>query len=116
MADTNNELPEGTDKVIVGASTTTPAPPAAASGGGSEGELLVATGTTTTGAGTDTGSGRVIDKLRSGSGKLSGQAADKARGLLGQGIERSAEALANVGKMVGDTAGGIDERLGQEYG
>ena len=116
MADTNNELPEGTDKVIVGASATTPTTSAAASGGGGEGELLVATDTTTTAASTSTGSGRVIDKLRSGSGKLSGQAADKARGLLGQGIEKSAEALANVGKLVGDTAEGIDERLGAEYG
>ena len=34
----------------------------------------------------------------------------------GQGLERTAEALANVSKMVGDTAGGIDERLGEEYG
>jgi ElaB/YqjD/DUF883 family membrane-anchored ribosome-binding protein len=47
---------------------------------------------------------------------LSGQAADKARGLVGQGLERSAEALANVGRLVGDTAAGLDERLGEEYG
>ena len=33
-----------------------------------------------------------------------------------QGLERSAEALANVSKLVGDTADGLDERLGQEYG
>jgi ElaB/YqjD/DUF883 family membrane-anchored ribosome-binding protein len=58
----------------------------------------------------------VINKIRSGGEKLSGQAADKARGLVGQGLERGAEALANVGKMVGDTADGIDERLGAEYG
>ena len=30
--------------------------------------------------------------------------------------QRSAEALANVGKLVGDTADGLDERLGPEYG
>ena len=58
----------------------------------------------------------MINKLRSGGEKLSGQAADKARGLVGQGLERGAEALANVGRMVGDTADGIDERLGAEYG
>ena len=44
------------------------------------------------------------------------QAADKTRGLVGQGLERGAEALANVGKLVGDTADGLDERLGPEYG
>ena len=33
-----------------------------------------------------------------------------------QGLERTSEALANVSKMVGDTAAGIEERLGPEYG
>lgn len=57
-----------------------------------------------------------MDKVRSGRGKLSEQAADKARDFVGQGIERSAEALANIGKLIGDTATGLDERLGEEYG
>ena len=126
MADDKSELPEGTDKVIAGASATGRS---GTSGGGTsragDGDVLVASesGSATgapaaaaTGATPSGGSGRVIDKLRSGGGKISGQAADKARGFLGQGIERSAEALANVGRMVGDTADGIDERLGPEYG
>ena len=58
----------------------------------------------------------VGDKLRDGGEKLAGQAADKARGLVAQGLERTADALTNVSKMVGDTAGGIDERIGEEYG
>ena len=58
----------------------------------------------------------VVERVRSGRDKISGQAADKARGLVAQGIERSAEALANVSKLVGETAGGLDERLGEEYG
>ena len=57
-----------------------------------------------------------MEKIRSGSDKLSAQAGDKARDFVGQGMERSAEALANVGKMIGDTAAGIDDRLGEEYG
>jgi hypothetical protein len=68
------------------------------------------------GADRPTGRGALADKLRSGREKLSSQAADKTRGLVGQGLERSAEALANVGKLVGDTADGLDERLGAEYG
>lgn len=56
------------------------------------------------------------DKLKTSSEKIAGQAADKARGLVSQGLERTAEALGNVSRMVGDTAGGIDERLGAEYG
>ena len=60
--------------------------------------------------------GAVFDKIRSGREKLSSQAADKTRGLVTQGLEKSAEALANVSKLVGDTADGLDERLGAEYG
>lgn len=126
MANENKLLPEGTDKVIVGASST-----GGSSGSGSgtgsgragargddDGELLVAGETTAAIApARDTsGSGKVIDKLRSGSGKLSGQAAGKARDFVGQGIEKSAEALANVGRMVGETAPGLDEKLGADYG
>jgi ElaB/YqjD/DUF883 family membrane-anchored ribosome-binding protein len=59
---------------------------------------------------------KVLGKVREGRGKLAGQAADKTRGLVGQGLERSSEALANVSRLVGDTASGLDERLGEEYG
>ena len=59
---------------------------------------------------------KAIDKLKTGTDKFSGQAADKARELVGQGLERSGEALANVSKLVGDTAASLDERLGEEYG
>lgn len=94
MADQDENLPEGTDKIINGAAETSDA-------------LVVA----------EPGNGNaVMNRVRSGRDKLSGQAADKARGLVAQGIERSAEALANVSKLVGDTATGLDERLGEEYG
>ena len=91
-----NELPEGTDTVIAGASQTE-----------NEEALIVRE---------PTARDKAIEKLKTGSDKLSGQAADKARGLVGQGLERSSEALANVSKLVGDTASGLDERLGEEYG
>ena len=91
-----NELPEGTDTVIAGASTTE-----------NEEALIVRE---------PTARGKAIEKLKGGSDKLSGQAADKARELVGQGLERGGEALANVSKMVGDTAASLDERLGEEYG
>jgi len=58
----------------------------------------------------------IADKIRDGGEKLAGQAGDKARDLVGQGLQRTSEALGNVAKMVGDTADGIDERLGAEYG
>ena len=120
MQDNNSELPEGTDKVISGASTPTSAE-------GENGDVLLvadvgqpSSGTTgSTGGSTGrTAATRdaLVDKIRTGREKLSSQAADKTRGLVGQGLERGAEALANVGKLVGDTADGLDERLGPEYG
>lgn len=67
-----------------------------------------------------TGSGNpergLVDRLREGRENLANQAGDRARGLIGQGLERTAEALANVSKMVGDTAPGIEDRLGTDYG
>jgi ElaB/YqjD/DUF883 family membrane-anchored ribosome-binding protein len=98
MADKDTPaLPEGTDKIIEGASSTLVA----------EREIAAPKSDPDTG---------LADRLRSGREKLSNQAADKARGLVGQGLERSAEALANVSKLVGDTAPALEERLGPEYG
>jgi hypothetical protein len=126
MADDNDQLPEGTDKIIAGASRTDTTP-----AGDAGGDATVTTNTTLV---TEepivapkpdveaawTGPGRrgaqMGQRLRDSSEKLTGQAADKARGLVGQGLERSSEALSNVSRMIGDTASGIDERLGQEYG
>src|SRR5690349_7426960 len=103
MAENEDNLPEGTDKIIAGASETnsptnlTPVPDAPADSSARPRSA-------------------VMEKINSGREQLSGQAADKARGLVAQGIERSAEALANVSRLVGDTATGLDERLGAEYG
>jgi len=105
MAEQDTNLPEGTDQVVPGAmETDTSAETGGRRSGGSRGRQSGTTGNA------------LIEKVRSGGDKLSGQAADKARGFVGQGIERSAEAIANVGKLIGDTATGLDERLGEEYG
>jgi len=96
MAD-QKELPEGTDKVIAGASVTSE----------NEEQMIVRE---------PRARDKMLEKVKEGRGKLAGQAADKTRGLVGQGLERSSEALANVSKLVGDTATGLDERLGEEYG
>ena len=116
MAQQDPNLPEGTDKVIPGAMETEPdvenTGVIATPGHGSRKRTTANRSQSGSGG---TGGG-IMEKVRSGSDKLSEQAADKARGFVGQGIERSAEALANVSKLVGDTASGLDERLGAEYG
>ena len=105
MTQQDTNLPEGTDQVIAGASDTDTS------------DVTGDRGRSRSGGGRSGRSGNALmQKVRSGGDKLSEQAADKARGLVGQGIDRSAEAIANVSKLVGDTAAGLDERLGEEYG
>jgi hypothetical protein len=100
MADDKTaQLPEGTDTVIAGASGGT--------------DVITEERAVPTPRDTDTG---LADRLRTGGERLSSQAGEKARGFVTQGLERSAEALGNVAKLVGDTAPGIEERLGPEYG
>ena len=96
-------LPEGTDKVIEGAS------------GG------VVTADTNLVEDNDVPSrneaeGGLTERIRQGRESLSTQAGEKARGLVTQGLERSAEALGTGAKLVGDTAPGLEDRLGPEYG
>ena len=101
------EPPEGTDEVIIGASTTP---------GASAGNTPIEADADELPATTGPAEGSLSDRLRGGRERLSSQAGEKARGLVTQGLERTAEALANVSRMVGDTADGIEERLGAEYG
>lgn len=98
MAETS--LPEGTDTIISESDTT-------------------AMGTTSDDLGGSTSgatSGGFRDSLRSGGDKLRSTATDKAMGLVGQGLQRSGEALGNVSALIGDTAASLDERLGTQYG
>jgi hypothetical protein len=126
MADQrNDDLPEGTDTVIeganIGALTTDPTERDEGgdtitiddtAGGGKKPRRNRNLSVTDSG----TGEGGIAERLRSGGERLANQAGDRARGFVSQGLERTSEALANVAKMVGDTAPGIDERLGEEYG
>jgi len=93
------DLPDGTDTVIEGAASTDIA---------TEDRPLVAP--------KDTSDRGLAGRIREGREQFATQAGDRARGIVSQGLERTSEALANVSKMVGDTASGIEERLGPEYG
>jgi ElaB/YqjD/DUF883 family membrane-anchored ribosome-binding protein len=132
-------LPDGTDTVIEGAAKTEdggtatvedtalvtekeiPAPSGDAErpviGSGSpEGGLSGSGSGGDTSSGSSGSQGSIVDRFRSGREQLSSQAGEKARGFVTQGLERTSEALANVARMVGDTAPGIEERLGSDYG
>ena len=130
MADQRTaDLPEGTDSVIEGANIGAIAtdPKAPDQGGQTiaiddaalvEERKIPAPKVNAERSVTGSGSaeGGLAERLRSGRERFASQAGDKARGLVSQGLERTSEALANVSKMIGDTAEGIDERLGPDYG
>jgi ElaB/YqjD/DUF883 family membrane-anchored ribosome-binding protein len=145
MADQKNaDLPEGTDQVIEGANVGALATePMGRDDGGqitledtggtedrkaprlnpdlerivSEDAPGKSAGSRPSGAGGNGGlTQNIADRVRSGREQLASQAGERARGFVTQGLERTSEALANVAKMVGDTAPGIDDRLGEEYG
>jgi hypothetical protein len=121
MAQNEPALPEGTDKIVAGA---------AAENAGRDTDIVTSDTVlvaereipapkdpperAVTGSGS--AEGGLADRIRGAGEKLSGEAGERARGLVSQGLERSAEALGSVAKMVGDTAPGIEERLGTEYG
>jgi hypothetical protein len=114
MADQKTvDLPDGTDTIIE------PAEPENSGAIATDRAALDEGGTTLTiddpGL-SSSSSGGLADRIRSGREQFSSHAGEKARGLVTQGLERTSEALANVSKMVGDTADGIEERLGPEYG
>jgi ElaB/YqjD/DUF883 family membrane-anchored ribosome-binding protein len=128
--DNNPALPEGTDTVIEGAANTGSID-TGVTGGGDAGGTVTIDDTSLVAereipapngdaekpvTGSGSAEGGLADRFRSGRERLSSQAGERARGIVSQGLERTAEALANVSKMVGDTAGGIEERLGPEYG
>jgi len=102
-------LPDGTDTVIAGASRT------GDGGTATMEDSALVTERETFAPRSDADRG-LVDRLREGREQFTSQAGEKARGLVSQGLERTSEALANVSKMVGETAPGIEERLGAEYG
>jgi ElaB/YqjD/DUF883 family membrane-anchored ribosome-binding protein len=112
-------LPDGTDTVIEGASKSSDGGTVTAEDTAlvKEREIPAPRGDAERPV---TGSGSpergLAERFRSGREQLSNQAGEKARGLVSQGLERTSEALANVSKMIGDTAPGIDDRLGGDYG
>ena len=110
-------LPDGTDTVIEGASNTGGTVNAEDTALVIEKEIPAPRGEAerrVTGSGS--GERGLADRFREGREQFTQQAGERTRGLVSQGIERTSEALANVSKMIGDTADGIEERLGPEYG
>lgn len=120
MAPNSENLPEGTDTIIAGASSgpgddslgIAPPPPGTSFEPASTGKASgPPAGTSFEPAG-----GTIKDKISEKTADLRGQAADKARDLASQGKDKAVSALDNVVKLVDDAAGTIDEKVGEQYG
>ena len=128
MGDKRDDLPEGTDTIID--TDDTAALPAGRDTSDDTGGTVIAETTLVTEkeipapsrnserpvSGSGSPEGGLAQRFRDGGERLSAQAGERARGLVSQGLERSAETLSNVSRLVGDTAPGLDERLGPEFG
>ena len=96
---TADNLPEGTDSIIAGASDR------GTSDQGTAEHIDVASP-----------AGRTFDRFSEQTAGLRGQAFDKARDYATQGKDRATDALEGLSRVVGDTARTVDQTIGAEYG
>ena len=101
------KLPEGTDRIIPGATRT---------GTEMEAELIVNETQTTSTTTNSTKRDKVVAKVNQARENVAREAAGKTRGVIGDGLSKGSEALGSMSRLVNDTAGNIDESLGAEYG
>ncbi len=66
--------------------------------------------------GSGSAEGGIADRLRSGRDGSPARPATAPAASSARAWNDPSEALANVGRMIGDTATGLDDRLGNEYG
>ncbi|WP_265562839.1 hypothetical protein [Sphingomicrobium arenosum] len=102
MAIETEKLPEGTDRIIPGATRTA---------SDMEAELIVEEANTS-----QTKRDKVVAKVNEARQSVAKEAAGKTRGMIGDGLSKGSEAIGSMSRLVGDTAGSIDEQLGAEYG
>ncbi len=124
MADTKNNLPEGTDTVIdtgsgIGAtSSTTSARTGTTASDRPSAALVTATDGDMAGIGV---SGETTEKtgIRGMVGNVStrakDEAANRARGFVGDGLKSGSATLGNISTLIGDTVEQIEEKLGPQY-
>jgi len=139
MADTNNNLPEGTDTVIEAGGIGGGAGGRGRSGtefaGGNTSSATNATGGRTSMTASDSqtdslitagdadvneggdseNSGGIRGMLSNVSTKARDEAAGRARGFVGDTLKSGSTTLTNISTLIGDTVSQIEEKLGPQY-
>ncbi len=100
MAQADNDLPEGTDQSIDGATETGTSP-------------AISTGTAGSGGSAFSG---FKTQLRDTSESLRQQATDRAREYAVDGKDKATTALDSIAQIVAEAAASVDDKLGAEYG
>jgi len=135
MPPRDQELPEGTDKIVAGASKTdtggrsgSSSGTGGAGGGGSSGGAGSGGGFVARGTGNDTGDAsgggggsglsadKIVGQVREQVTNLREQATEKARGFAEGGKDRTTQLLDDLSEIIHDAARSIDDRLGDQYG
>lgn len=137
MAQNNNGLPEGTDTVIeagggLGQSNTTFQGGSPSTGTNATGERTKTTASdaqtdafitgggsssgTSAGSGDDASSpGGIRGMVGNVTTKARDEAANRARGFVGDGLKSGSTTLGNISSLIGDTVSQIEEKLGPQY-
>jgi ElaB/YqjD/DUF883 family membrane-anchored ribosome-binding protein len=115
------DLPEGTDTVIAGASKTDTGG-SSGGGGGSGGRSGGASGSGGGGSaiggssGGGAGADKIVSQVRDQVYSLRDQATEKARTYAEGGKDRTTQLLDDIAEIIHDAARSIDDRLGDQYG
>ena len=88
-------LPEGTDRVVKGAS-------------GSDGGIVARRG--------DGGTDRLVSQVRDQVSTLRGQAGDKVRAFADEGKGKATGLLDDFSEVIKDAATSVDQKFGEDYG
>ncbi|HEY0011652.1 MAG TPA: hypothetical protein VGB79_02225 [Allosphingosinicella sp.] len=123
------DLPEGTDTVIAGASKSDTGGGGGSGGAGAgSGGGIVGKGSGAGGGGSSGGSGggsggsgglgadKIVGQVRDQVYGLRDQATEKARGYAEGGKDRTTQLLDDIAEIIHDAARSIDDRLGDQYG
>ena len=123
MPPRDQNLPEGTDKVVAGASKTDTSGSSSTKSGGSRessGGFVASGGGNDTGGTSGGGGGlstdRIVTQVRDQVSNLREQGVGKAREYAEGGKDRTTQLLDDLSEIIHDAARSIDDRLGDQYG
>lgn len=116
MATRSDQMPEGTDSIINGASETGGFEGGTGLGGVASGASVGPGSTSSTTDSAKSAASAAKEQIQDKASGLRDQASDKAREYALLGKDRAVGAIDNVTKLIDDAADAIEEKVGPNYG